>query len=117
LEFRRELAIKMIHNLDAPIEEDDHQSKERRSKKQKQVHSCELQTLPRKCAFDAHGRTKLVAAKTEYNQRKCVCGISRTRTYCKCSQGIHRCPECHADHIIEFAMENGRPELNSVEAL
>jgi hypothetical protein len=49
LEFRSELATEMIHNPDVPIEEDDHQSKERRCKKQKQVYY-ELQTLPRKCA-------------------------------------------------------------------
>jgi hypothetical protein len=98
------------------VEEDDHQSKERRCKKQKQVH-CELQTLPRKCAFDAHEPTKLVATKTEYNQRKCVCGLARTRTYCKCTPGVHRCPECYADHRIEVAMANGRSELNSVAAL
>ena len=69
LEFRRELAREMIHNPDVPIEEDDHQTKERRCKKQKQVH-CELQTLPRKCGFDDHKPTKLVATKIEYNQRK-----------------------------------------------
>jgi hypothetical protein len=116
LEFRRELATEMIHNPDVPIGEEDHQSKERSCKKQKQVH-CELQTLPRKCAFDAHEPTKLVATKTEYNQRKCVCGLARTRTYCKCTPGVHRCPECYADHRIEVAMANGRSELNSVAAL
>jgi hypothetical protein len=46
LEFRRELAGEMIHNPDVPVEEDDHQSKEKRCKKQKEVHR-ELQTLPR----------------------------------------------------------------------
>jgi hypothetical protein len=105
----------MIHNQEVPVEEDDHQSKER-CKKQKQA-LCELQTLPRKSAFDAQKPTKLVASKTEYNQSKRVCGISRTRTYCKCSPGIHRCPEYYADHRIEVAMANGRLELNSVEAL
>ncbi len=79
LEFRRELATEMIHNPDVPIGAEDHQSKERSCKKQKQVH-CELQTLPRKCAFDAHEPTKLFATKTECNQRKCVCGLSRTGT-------------------------------------
>jgi hypothetical protein len=106
LEFRRELGTEMIHNPEVPVGEDDHQSKERRCKKQKQVH-CELQTLPRKWAFDAHKPTKLVAAKTEYNQGTRVCGKARTRTYCKCSPSIHRCPECYADPRIEVAMANG----------
>lgn len=113
LEFRRELATEMIHNPEVPEYEDDRQSKERRCKKQKQVH-CELLTLPRKCAFDAHEPTKLVKRKTEYNQRKCLCGRTRTRTYCKCSPGTHRCPECYADHRIEVAMANGRPVLDPV---
>jgi hypothetical protein len=117
LEFRRELATEMIHNPDIPVEEDDHQTEERRCEKQKQVH-CELQTLPRKCAFDVHEPTKLVATtKTEYNQRKCVCGISRMRTYCKSTPGVHRCPECYTDHLIEVAIAKGRSELNSVEGL
>jgi hypothetical protein len=116
LEFRRELATEMIHNPDVPVKEDDHQSKERRCKKQKQVHR-ESQTLPRKCTFDAHEPTKLVATKIEYNQRKCVCGLARKRIYCKCTPGVRRCPECYADHRIGVVMANSRSELNSVTAL
>ena len=63
MEFRRELATEMIHNPEVPESEDDHQSKERRCKKQKQGH-CELKTIPRKCAFYAHEITKLVETKT-----------------------------------------------------
>jgi hypothetical protein len=116
LEFRRELATEMIYNPESPEVEEDHQSKERSCKKQKQVH-CELQTLSRFCAFDAHEKTKIVTVKTEYNQRKCVCGMGRTRTYCKCSPGVHRCPECYADHRIEVAMANAASELDSAAAI
>ncbi len=49
--------METIHNPEVCVEEDDHQSKERRCKKPKQVH-CVLQTLPRKCTFDAHKPTK-----------------------------------------------------------
>ena len=44
LEFRRELAMEMIHNPEVPVDEHDHESKERRCQKQKQIH-CELQTF------------------------------------------------------------------------
>jgi hypothetical protein len=107
LEFRRQLAEEMIHNPAVPVvvEEVARQSKQRSCRRQKQG-NCELKTLPRNSAFDAHERTKIVETKTEYNQRKCVCGISRTRTYCNCSPGIHRCPECYASHRIKVAMAN-----------
>jgi hypothetical protein len=112
----KEVWDEMIHNRDVPEVEEDHQSKDRSCKKQKQVH-CELQTLARNCAFHAREPTKIVTTKSEYNQRKCVCGLARTRTYCKCSLGVHRCPECYADHRIELFKANAASELNSVAAI
>jgi hypothetical protein len=67
---------------------------------------CELTTLQKYCAFDAHEPTKIVPSTTEYNQRKCVCGKGRTINYCHCSPGVHRRPECYAEHRIEAATAN-----------
>jgi hypothetical protein len=105
LAFRRELSSEMIYNPEVPIEAEDRQSKERSCKMQKMGH-CELTTLQKYCAFDAHDPSKIVTSTTEYNQRKCACGKGRTRTYCHCSPGVHRCPECYANHRIEVAMTN-----------
>jgi hypothetical protein len=105
LEFRRELAWELIYNPEVPVEEKRRKSRERSCKKTKQ-HHCELTTLPKKCAFDAHEPTKFVARTAQYKQRKCVCGKARTRTYCICSPSVHRCPECYVDHRIEVAMAN-----------
>jgi hypothetical protein len=87
-------------------DEGDHQSRKRSCKKPKKMCHCELTTLPKNRAFDAHEPTKFVTTTAEYNQRKCVCGKGRTRTYCNCSPGVHRCPECYADHRIEIALAN-----------
>jgi len=71
------------------------------SSTRKRKHRCgahELITIPAFRKFRADG--KLVECQTKHNQRKCQCG-KRTRTYCKCSPGIHLCNECYVDHRLE----------------
>jgi hypothetical protein len=106
LEFRRELSWDMIWNPDVPVEPAVRpKGKERTCNNRKKGH-CELTTLPKYCAFDAHEPTKFAKTTAEYNQRRCVCGKGRTRTYCNCSPGIHRCYECYAEHRSEVALAN-----------
>ena len=57
---------------------------------------------------------KMVDSNANYNQWKCVCGRYKQQTYCKCSPGFIRCPECYAKHGIECEMEKETDALNSV---
>ena len=111
LQFPQILAKEMIFNKWVPKgASSDSVSTPRRSKRAK-VKECELLTLPPKKQFSGF---KMVDSNANYNQWKCVCGRYKRQTYCKCSPGFIRCPECYAEHRIECEMEKETDALNSV---
>ena len=109
LVFCQKMAYDLIYNKWVPSEHQDHQGKEIRMWKQKKTHHCELLTLP---LFKTFSGAEIVSCNGKYNRKRCFCGKIRTRTYCKCTPGVHRCPECYASHCEMVANANYRDEPN-----
>jgi Transposase IS4 len=54
-----------------------------------------LKSVPKKHTFFAG---ELVQCQTTYSQRQCIGCHCKVRTYCTCTPGIYRCPNCYGDH-------------------
>ena len=98
IEFRKSLAEALIYN--EYFNEETDVTPDKKAKKQR-ISAHAYCTLPKGKKF--HGE-RMVEAKSDYPQHKCVSCTRRTRGYCKCSLGVYRCNECYALHLI--AVEN-----------
>ena len=93
LGFRKLFSEALIHN--EYLQQEQQEGQRRSSPRRRSMTAHELLTVPKNKKFRADGTFE--NCKTPYLQRTCACG-NRVRTYCKCSPGIHRCPECYAIH-------------------
>jgi len=97
LGFRKLVARALIYNeYYAQEEEESPRRSQRKNSRYCRAH--ELLTIPPFKKFRSDGCFE--NCKTKHNQRLCQCG-KRTRTYCKCSPGIHLCSECYVEHRLE----------------
>jgi hypothetical protein len=67
------------------------------------VETHELLKIPKNKRFQKDGTFEYCG--TAHNRRQCSDCRKHTRTYCKCSPGIHLCGECYSDHRTKVDSE------------
>ena len=82
LDFRMQLARKLIHNT---YDNKDESRETRKSSRKIEAHSHELLSLSKKTMFDG---SKVVKSVSDYPQFKCNACNKRVQTYCCCSPGL-----------------------------
>ena len=92
VEFCKLLAQNLIYNTHYNEVADKTPNKKR---KQHETGHC-LITLPKGKEFS---KTRIIAAKCEYPQNKCIGCPKRVHTYCLCSPGIIQCAESFGYHL------------------
>jgi len=96
--FRKLFAYALITNKYVEDASSESSCPSRHTRRQSYHH---LSTIPPFKKFRSDG--KLVDTDCQYNQRQCQGCKKRVRTYCNCSPGIHRCPDCFSNHCVEEA--------------
>lgn len=97
LQFRRKLAKELIYNPWLPTDDNDGRNRTVKRFKHSSLSTCKLIQIPKNHEFRG---VDLIKSNSSYNQKRCKCGTARTRTYCRCTPGIHLCSECYANHRI-----------------
>jgi hypothetical protein len=101
-QFRRKLALALIHNEHLKAPEKTERSKRQRINGNDIENNHELLSAPPH-AKKFNGKKWDLSCKAKYQQYTCkmVGCTNKTRTYCNCIVGWWICKSCHPTHVID----------------